>query len=829
MQPNLSITSKLSVEKRIASNAGLMMGAKFLAVILGFGSMILASKNLTLFDFGIILFLHAYMVFFSEVATFQVWQSIIRFGADDIKKNDAGKLASLLNFGIKLDALAAFAAFGLSIITFGLLTKVTSHFSNFVSFDVKDIGELAGLYCLLLFFRQRDTSIGIFRLFDKFNVLAVQGLIQPSARFIGVVIATYFEAGLEGFLLAWFIGALVSFLFLPSLAVFELKRRKLLKLVFTSAVSLRSPREGVWPFVIKSNIDSSLGAASTQLPAILVMGVFGSTWVAVYRVAEEASKLLSEGFKLLDKVIYPELAKMVSIGHASKIWPLVTRTAILLLGFGLAVSVIVIFAGPKLLTIIFSEDYLPAAPLASLLVLAAAITGIAAPLYPVLYAADRPERAIYARATGVLVYVLAFFIFSYSIGEMAPGWAALLANSCAVLVLVFLARQTLNRKILDQNPERHVKLKTFTPALNLVGTSDVKIWGMPVATWQLRAFKKAGVAQGQSSKFIHIGVEWILSSTLMKNFVSRESSALISDGKIIAVNGGAEALGASLIGQQSEALIGTGISPLYSHDLDDGYNKTLRKKDPPYAIDLHATAPVDVMKRQFGSSYKGITDFVTKWVWPLPAFYVTRLCASLRLTPNMVTTIGFFLMCAAFYYFWLGEWVLGFLTGWLMTFLDTVDGKLARTTMTYSSWGNIYDHGIDLIHPPFWYWAWFIGLGGSFVWTNIMSDVMTLALAAICIGYVVDRIIEGIFIAQHGFHIHVWRPINSRLRFIAARRNPNMVIFMVGVCFTPWFPDAAKWGFYAVAYWTWFCIAFNAFVIIFGVFKRQPLQSWMES
>ena len=76
-------------------------------------------------------------------------------------------------------------------------------------------------------------------------------------------------------------------------------------------------------------------------------------------------------------------------------------------------------------------------------------------------------------------------------------------------------------------------------------------------------------------------------------------------------------------------------------------------------------------------------------------------------------------MFAALYYFWLGEWALGFLTGWLMTFLDTVDGKLARTTMTYSWWGNIYDHGIDLIHPPFWYWAWFVGLGGVFTWQNL--------------------------------------------------------------------------------------------------------------
>ena len=41
-----------------------------------------------------------------------------------------------------------------------------------------------------------------------------------------------------------------------------------------------------------------------------------------------------------------------------------------------------------------------------------------------------------------------------------------------------------------------------------------------------------------------------------------------------------------------------------------------------------------------------------------------------------------------------------------MTFLDTVDGKLARVTLTSSPFGNVLDHSLDLIHPPFWYWAW---------------------------------------------------------------------------------------------------------------------------
>jgi len=143
--------------------------------------------------------------------------------------------------------------------------------------------------------------------------------------------------------------------------------------------------------------------------------------------------------------------------------------------------------------------------LASLLVLAAALTGIAAPLYPVLYAADKPERAIYARGTGVVIYVIAFFIFSFTIGKMAPGWAALLANAFAVIFLVI-------------------------PSLNLIGDSSAKIWGMPISKWQERAFKKAGTAQTSSAKMVHFSVNWVLSSALAKAFVERDNTALISEG-----------------------------------------------------------------------------------------------------------------------------------------------------------------------------------------------------------------------------------------------------------------------------------------------------------
>lgn len=833
MTPDLTVNSKHSVGKRIAANTGLMMGSKALAVGLGLGSIMIATKSLTASELGIILFLHAYMLFFSEVTAFQSWQSLIRFGTDDMKNNDAPALSRLMQFGIKIDAISAVFGYLISVAVFSFIVWLTQLlpdvFPKAKAFDITELRNLAALYCLLILFRQRGVGVGVFRLFDKFHILAIHGLVMPTTRFLGVLIAILSGAGFTGFLWAWFLGSLAAYFFLPLAAMFELKKRHLLKSVFSAKSSLRTPRKGLWPFMIKSNIDSTLAAATLHLPALMVMGIFGSTWVAIYRIAEEVAKLLSEGFKLLDQVIYPELAKMVSLGEAAKILRLVTRTAVMLLSFGLLIAVLVQLAGPDLLGRIFSEDYEQAAPLTSLLVLAAALTGIAAPLYPVLYAADRPERAIYARGAGVLVYISAFFIFSFTIGKMAPGWAAILSNASAVILLIFLAKWTLKHKVREQSGDLIAQDIVLKPKLNLIGESTAKLWGLPLRLWQQRAYKKAGVSQDtDASTTLHVAVDYVLSSALAKAFVAQRKTALVASGEIIGVNDTDLETAQKLIGQDISALVGTDIRPVHPDELDDGYNKALRKKEPPYALSVKNTPISDIQRRQFASSYKGITDFVTKWVWPVPAFYVTRACAAMRLTPNMVTTVGLFLTCAAMYYFWQGQWALGFFTGWLMTFLDTVDGKLARTTMTYSWWGNIYDHGIDLIHPPFWYWAWFVGLGGSFIWSDIMSNPMALALAAVSIGYVVDRIIEGIFIAQHGFHIHVWRPINSALRFITARRNPNMFIFMIGICAMPWIPEAGRLGFYAVAIWTWACIAFNIGAVIIGTFARKPLQSWMD-
>jgi phosphatidylglycerophosphate synthase len=374
---------------------------------------------------------------------------------------------------------------------------------------------------------------------------------------------------------------------------------------------------------------------------------------------------------------------------------------------------------------------------------------------------------------------------------------------------------------------------TPNPVLvRLVGEVPAKIWGLPVAEWQRRAWIKAGAqaldnAQGR----LLVGTEWILSPSLQKNLLARPGAAL----RVAGPHG--ERLAALHLpaGLQAESFLPLILGPSADrseleraglitgdvHFFADAYNQALRKRETPYALSV-STGRIETIERTlFRGAYKGVTDLVTKYAWPEPAFHVTRLCAILRLSPNTVTTASLAFVLLAFWLFWQGQWATGLAAAWFMTFLDTVDGKLARTTMTYSKWGNIYDHGIDLIHPPFWYWAIFVGLSGSEHGPS--ADLLTGALAVITGFYVLNRLEELAFMRGFGFHIHVWRPIDSVMREITARRNPNMLIFTLAVL-----AGQPAWGFVLIAVWTALCLVFHGIRLVQAFMQETPPVSWLE-
>lgn len=376
--------------------------------------------------------------------------------------------------------------------------------------------------------------------------------------------------------------------------------------------------------------------------------------------------------------------------------------------------------------------------------------------------------------------------------------------------------------------------KTCEPVLCIVGTAEGNLWGKSTGERSRIQFARAGLARSAelsevlagTSPVVLVRSDAVIDQPLVQKLVASPGLILLSEGsevsRPIAVHAGPGEAGAAA----GELLAGSDAGNRFDRrkpsELGAGFWKALRKKETPYALIFETENAAAIEWRMFRGTYKGATDFVTKHLWPVPAFYATRWLAPRGVSPNMVTTVAAALTVLAFWLFLTGRFAEGLAAAWAMTFLDTVDGKLARTTLTSSRWGDIFDHGIDLVHPPFWYVAWALGLAKAGL--ALAPDTFWQAIAAILGGYVLQRIMEGIAIKWLGLEIHIWRPIDTLFRQVTARRNPNLAILTLSVLFGR--PDI---GLIAVAVWTVLCLALHGIQLgqALAAHRKSKLVSWM--
>lgn len=330
----------------------------------------------------------------------------------------------------------------------------------------------------------------------------------------------------------------------------------------------------------------------------------------------------------------------------------------------------------------------------------------------------------------------------------------------------------------------------LTPPMGtIIGDNPVRLWGMRSEERLRRQLVRNDVTtvrnwdgDGRGKPQVLLRSDFVFDEVLVRDLIQKPETILVdaASGEPVAAHCAAEDAVACAAMLEASRIVPADLAGRFQivtpAELSSSYNHRLRKKEKPFLLRLTPEALPAIEKRMFAGSYKGVTDVITKYVWPLPARHVTKWCALAGLSPNMVTSIGAVLMLLALYLFAQGQYLPGLAAAWVMTFLDTVDGKLARVTLTSSKWGNIFDHGIDLVHPPFWWWAWLAGLGAA---GFAMPGGEGWVLAVIWIGYVSQRLQEGYFIRRFGIDMHTWRPFDGFFRLITARRNPNLVILTI--------------------------------------------------
>ncbi len=378
----------------------------------------------------------------------------------------------------------------------------------------------------------------------------------------------------------------------------------------------------------------------------------------------------------------------------------------------------------------------------------------------------------------------------------------------------------------------------MTIQAHLIAESEVTLWGLSSRERLRRMLTRAGITElvddlecaRTEDAVLLIRGDWLYDARVLKGLIDTPSVVLATGDERTAV---AANVPRSKAVETRNYLQGKTVA-----DLPDGLNTvdpktvvpaeqtTLLKRADPYVLPITRANRGELEKRLFDGSYKGITDLVTKWAWPIPARWVTHVCAVAGISPNQVTGMSWLLALVATYLFFQGHFAWGLMVGWIMTFLDTVDGKLARVTVSYTQFGNLFDHVLDLLHPPFWYLAWAMGLTHSGM--ELLGFSLTATAWLVFTGYILGRVAEGLFSGViANFSIFAWRAIDSYSRLVTARRNPCLIMLTVGVL-----AGRADAGLLAVVLWTLISTVFlwlRVGTAWYEKVKLGPLEPWISA
>jgi phosphatidylglycerophosphate synthase len=374
------------------------------------------------------------------------------------------------------------------------------------------------------------------------------------------------------------------------------------------------------------------------------------------------------------------------------------------------------------------------------------------------------------------------------------------------------------------------------PIAGIVGTSSVQLWGLDGAARLRRQLRAVGITAAASGDAIPprtpallLRGDYLFDERTLRDLATTPATILVAQGAAGTTAAVAAHVDADALPQARAIVDGTagpdslpGAHVRTPATLSPAFVGHLLKSAPPVVLPIRPEHVGKLERHLFDGSYKGVTDLVTKWVWPPPARWATRWCVRLGISPNAVTATSLVLAIATMILFARGQFAAGLVLAWIMTFLDTVDGKLARVTVTSTRFGHFFDHIIDLIHPPLWYFAWGYGAAGSMTDLRAYDTTLIVILA----GYIVGRLVEGAFdnfLAD--FSLFVWRPVDSYMRLITARRNPNLILLsLFAVARLP------IGGLIAVAVWTLASTVFLTIRLVQAAYARTRhgrLHSWI--
>lgn len=415
--------------KRFLKQSFWLYGGMAVAQVAGVLDLAVLARSLTLVEFGQLALIISYGSIVNALIDFRVWEAILKFFNEHFAAHDFGRALAVLRLCLAIDT-------GTGVVATAVMAVTAKPVARLLLDDPNLADEIVLYGLMLLFTTSETTATGLFRVYQRFDLLGLKdGLGSIIRRSLSIVAALSFGS-LHAVMLALVLGGLIEALIFNGLA-YHLTRRQLGRVTGHTPLDSGELRR-ILSFVLGTNVLGTLKLL-TEHWDMLLLGWFGGPSVTgVYKVAASAAQLHHKLKIPITTISYPEIVRARQAGPAhlrSTVLVLVSISALVTLPSALTFAIL---ADPIVKLVSGSIDYLAAADYFRIMILGNIVTGLLFWSGHLLMANERVWLVNRIHLARSLSSVVALAIIIPTWGALGASWLYVF-NQSAVTIAEFLA------------------------------------------------------------------------------------------------------------------------------------------------------------------------------------------------------------------------------------------------------------------------------------------------------------------------------------------------------------------------------------------------------
>ena len=420
--------------RRVMSNLGVLLGGRAINAPLSLLHIWLATRLLGSVNFGLVAMMYAFARTIGDIVDFQSWQTVLQYGLRPLTDGKRQEFQKIVGFSLLLDCCGGLLGF------FGG-TAISLLCMNILGWPPQ-IHVIGVIYCVSILFMASATPMGLLRVFNRYDLLAVQGTVATIVRVIGTASMALGWASLPALAGVWIAAEIAAWGTIFFMAAREMKNRDLVRGLFHETCALipdlKSGRffkahPGIWRFALTTNLNSTLALAFGHIGTLVVGAFVGPASAGYYRIASQIAAGIAKPATLIQTTVYPEMARLWRDRATKRLYRLTIQIALMAGAIGTALLVLTLVAGKPLLQIYIGQTgALQTLPVVLWLLAAEVVTVWGLPLEPLLFTINRSEAAIWARCLECAFFLpgLVFMVRKYGLEGVGP------ATLCGVTLLI---------------------------------------------------------------------------------------------------------------------------------------------------------------------------------------------------------------------------------------------------------------------------------------------------------------------------------------------------------------------------------------------------------